>query len=146
MGLLYLEEGHAARGPRLREAVRAFPNVGFLTMYLADAAVQCGDLGEARRLLDQARALPRNDPLNGLTRVEADLAAAEGRHGDAERLYRQAMVNNYIAKFRLAQLLESTGRLEEAIAQYREVCDAMPYAAKPREALAAAMKAAQRGP
>ena len=147
MGLLYLADGRAARAyPRLREAVQAFPDVGFLTVYLADAAVQCGDLDEARRLLDRAHTLPRNDPLNGLLRVEADLALAEGKRAEAERLYRKAAVNNLVARFRLAELFESTGRLEEAIDSYRQVCEAIPNGVKPREALEAALKAAQGGP
>ncbi|MCK6482963.1 MAG: serine/threonine protein kinase [Phycisphaerae bacterium] len=80
LGLLYLVEEHPARAyPRLRDAVQGFPEVGFLTVYLADAAVQCNDLSEAHRNLDRARALPGLDGHRGLERVEADLLAAEGR-------------------------------------------------------------------
>ncbi|HWL95339.1 MAG TPA: protein kinase, partial [Phycisphaerae bacterium] len=138
MGILYLSGDEPGRAYLpLRDACQALPNVGFLTVYQADAAVRCGDLARAVRLLEAARQMPRPDPLGGLERVEADLAMAQGRLADAERLYRR-IVGNPIAQFRLARLLESTGRLQEAVAEYRRLRAVVPNGPKPRAAFVAA--------
>ncbi|MBK8233189.1 MAG: protein kinase [Candidatus Eisenbacteria bacterium] len=91
LGVLYLAREEPARAyPRLREACRLFPDVGFLTMYLADAACKCGDLDVAERLLQLASSLPEGDPNGGWDRVRAELYAAQGRDAEAEASYRLA--------------------------------------------------------
>ena len=78
--MLHLANGEPARAyPRLQNAVLAFPNVSFLTQYLADASLQCGDIEKADRLLGRAKTEPLQDSLGGLDRLTADLYAAQGR-------------------------------------------------------------------
>jgi tetratricopeptide (TPR) repeat protein len=118
LGILYLVRGEPARAyPRLREACQAFPDVGFLTTYLADAAVQCGDVQAAAALLGAAASMPRPDPEGAWTRVSADLLAATGRDVQAEELYHRASIVSPAGRG-YARFLESRGRREEAIAQH----------------------------
>lgn len=120
IGVLHLVRDEPARAyPRLREACRVFPNVGFLTTYLADAAVRCGDLEFAESLLAVARDMPRLDPNGALERVTADLYAATGRDREAEELYLRAL-SVTPATLHYARFLEQRGRVEESIERYVE--------------------------
>jgi tetratricopeptide (TPR) repeat protein len=106
--------------PRLRKAVEAFPNVGFLTVHLAEAATKCGDFDKAQRWLDQAGAMPRLDRFNGLKRVQAGLHAAAGHDEQARQLYEELLVENQniVAFHDYAQYLDARGDLERAVAVY----------------------------
>ncbi|MBL8803204.1 MAG: protein kinase [Planctomycetes bacterium] len=118
LGVLLLVRDEPARAyPRLREACRMFPDVGFLATYHADAAVRCGDHETAERLLRSARDMHRLDPLGAHERVTADLYAATGRDDAAESLYRAAL-QSPVATLHLARLLDRCGRLDEALEQY----------------------------
>ena len=118
LGVLLLVRDEPARAyPRLREACRMFPDVGFLATYHADAAVRCGDYETAQRLLEAVRQMPRLDPLDALERVTADLYAATGRDDEAESMYRVA-AHSPVAALHLARLLERNGRVDGALEQY----------------------------
>ncbi|MCC7015508.1 MAG: protein kinase [Planctomycetes bacterium] len=118
LGVLLLVRDEPARAyPRLREACRMFPDVGFLATYHADAAVRCGDYETAQRLLEAVRRMPRLDPLDALERVTADLYAATGRDDEAESMYRVA-AHSPVAALHLARLLERNGRVDGALEQY----------------------------
>src|SRR5262249_39164386 len=77
--------------PRLRNAVQAFQNGGFLNVFLAEAAIECGDYDKAQYWLDQARSLPRLDRFRGLARVQAGLFGATGNDFEARLLYEQLL-------------------------------------------------------
>lgn len=133
LGLLYLIDGQPARAyPRLRDAVQAFPEVGFLNVYLADAAIQCGDLAAARVLLDQARALARQDQQLAADRVRADLLAAEGHDDEALTLW--MTIGSPVARFHRARLLEMRGRWAEAVEDYQAVAGRVPHGRMAAEA------------
>ncbi len=126
LGVLYLVRDEPARAyPRLRAACAAFPNVGFLTSYLADAALQCGDLEYAERLLDAAASMSRLDPFGALTRVRANLLAAQGRDAQAEELFRSGRPHSP-ASLHLARFLESRGREDEALHVYQSLASQVP--------------------
>ncbi|MFO0840175.1 MAG: kelch repeat-containing protein [Phycisphaerae bacterium] len=82
LGELFLCTEQPSRAyPRLLSACRAYRDVGFLWVNLADAAVQIGGreyAAEARRILDDARGMPRLDAMLSLERVEADYYAEMG--------------------------------------------------------------------
>src|SRR5262249_41613857 len=118
LGKLYLARSRPAQAyPRLEKAVRAFPDVGFLCVDLADAALQCGDFEKSELLLGRARHMKTLDPQRGLERVEADLFAATGR--DAAALERYGVLanvyDNPIARIHLARFLESRGEIVAAL-------------------------------
>ncbi|MBI1850332.1 MAG: protein kinase [Planctomycetes bacterium] len=125
LGLVFLvrEEGPRALH-RLLKAIEAFPDVGFLAVYAADAAIQCGELSKARRLLDAARGMKALDPMSGLDRVEADLLAAQGDVAGARRRY--LAVGHGIAQFHLARFLESRGKVRGALTRYVRAAETMP--------------------
>lgn len=133
LGVLLLVRDEPARSyPRLREACRAFPDVGFLSTYHADAAVRCGDFEAAERLLNAAREMPRLDPLRALERVTADLYAATGRDEEAERLYRN-LASAPVASLHHARFLAGRDRLEEAIERYLSALSSLHGADTQRE-------------
>lgn len=139
LGILHLADGEPARAyPRLQNAAQAFANVSFLTQYLADAALQCGDVNKAARLIELAKRQPMQDNQGGLDRVTADVLAAQGRDEAAESAYR-ALGGSSVAQFQYARFLESRGRLEEAVRKYSEVVRAVPHGDRPRRAFIAAM-------
>jgi len=117
LGVMYLFREESARAyPRLREACQAFPDVGFLTTYLADAAQQCGDVDDAERLLLAASGMSRLDPKGAMERVRANLHAARGRDAEAEALYVTADPETPCG-LQYARFLASRGRTEEALDQ-----------------------------
>lgn len=125
MGMLHLANSEPARSyPRLQNAVNSFPGVSFLTMYLADAALQCGDIDKAAKLIDRARREPFQDIQNGLGRLEADLLVAQGRDQEAETAYQKLL--SPVALLNYARFLESRGRLEDSVSKYAAVSRAVP--------------------
>lgn len=119
MGIVLLAREEPAKAyPRLRDAVQAFPDVGFLTVYLADAAVQCGDLEQAGQLLRRARSMARLDTHHGWERVQGNFLAAQGHDVEAEAEYKRAMLNNLVAAVQYARFLERRGRMWEAVQVY----------------------------
>jgi len=117
-GIAYLINGQHGRAyPRLRKAVEAFPNVGFLTVYLAEAAAKCGDLENAQRWLDEAKSMPRLDKFNGLKRVQAGLYDSAGNNEAARKLYQELLdeKQNIVAFYQYARFLENHNELEPAL-------------------------------
>jgi len=106
--------------PRLRHAVEAYPNVGFLTVNLAEAAMKCGDFAKAQGWLEQARDKPRHDRFNGWKRVQASLHAATGKDDEARRLYEELFAENtnVVAVDEYAQFLVARGDVERALIMY----------------------------
>jgi serine/threonine protein kinase len=87
LGVVYLiREQHALAYPRLEHACRAFPRVAFLTVYHADAAVGCGDLDRAERLLAESEHFDNQDNHHSTLRVRGDLLLARGRLDEAYQL------------------------------------------------------------
>ena len=141
LGMLHLANGEPARAyPRLQNAVIAFPNVSFLTQYLADAAVQCGDLARALGWIERGRRQPMQDKFSGLDRVTVDLYAAQGRDEEAIALYKSLARNNPVAEFNHARLLESRGRFKEAAQLYARVLGRVPNGRRPQEAFIRTME------
>jgi len=141
LGLLYLVRGEPARAyPRLRKAFDAFPNVSFLTMYLSDAALQCGDLEKAQQWLDLAGRQPLQDRYRGFERIRADLYAAQGRDGEAIQLYEALAGQSPVAMLDYARFLESRGRLFDAVGMHARVVSMVPHGDRPRQAFVAAME------
>lgn len=126
LGILYLFDDQAPRAyPRLQQAVIAFPNVGFLLEYLADAAVKCGDVERAEKWLDEARRLERRDEQGAQLRIRAAILARQGRDAEAEAIF-QCLAANTPAGLEYARFLESRGRLEEAVVQFAMCANQMP--------------------
>lgn len=126
LGVLYLfNDQHARAYPRLQQAVIAFPGVGFLLEYLADAAAKCGDAERAQQWLNEAKRYSSADPHGAQHRVWACILAATGRDDEAEALFRNAPPNTP-AGIEYARFLEARGRLPEALNCYAASARAMP--------------------
>lgn len=125
LGLVFLVRDEAALAyPRLVRACEAFPGVGYLAVYLADAAVRCGDLARAGRLVEAARGMPHLDPMAGLDRVEADLVAARGETRLASSRYRS--VGSGVSRFHWARSLERAGLARAAARRFADAARRMP--------------------
>ncbi|MBI3844934.1 MAG: protein kinase [Planctomycetes bacterium] len=125
IGLVFLVRDEPARAyARLLQACEALPGVGFLTVYLADAAIRCGDSATGKRLLEAARGMDRQDPMSGFDRVEADLLAALGETRLARRRYRASSTG--VSRSHLASLLEKMGTLQTALAVQLRVVEGIP--------------------
>jgi serine/threonine protein kinase/tetratricopeptide (TPR) repeat protein len=136
LGQIYLVlDKPALAYPRLRNAAAAFPDVGFLVVCLADAALRCGDFPKAERLVASARHMQRLDDVRGLERVEADLAAASGDADRARRLYEYVARHNDFSYFHYGEFLASQGEDEEALHCFLEVLSKVPFGEKPNRAL-----------
>jgi tetratricopeptide (TPR) repeat protein len=123
-GMVYLiSKQHGRAYPRLRKAVEVFPNVGFLTVYLAEAATKCGDFEKAQQWLNEAVNMPRLDRFHGLKRVQAGLYAASSKDADARRVYEELLGENknLVAFDEYAQFLERQGDLERALIVYLRI-------------------------
>lgn len=124
LGLAFLLLDQPGRSyPRLRDACDAFPGVGFLFTAQADAAIQCGDLDRAGRLLAQAGQMGRLPSFDGLQRIQARYYAARAEDGSARAIYEEYLVNGSwrgsgVMKYDYAQFLESRGDLQGAVHQY----------------------------
>ena len=117
VGMLHLLSDAPQRAyPRLRDACQAFPDVGFLHVSQADAALQCGDYHRAELLLERAGAMERLDGTGGLRRVRADLYAATGRAEQAVEIWRRH--TSVVAQYHYARYLESVGDLPNAALAY----------------------------
>ncbi|MEK6642510.1 MAG: protein kinase [Planctomycetota bacterium] len=139
LGVLYLFDDQAARAyPRLQKAAEAFPGVGFILEYLADAALKCGDVERAKRWLRQSRTMSRIDDHGAGLRIEAGILAATGRDTEAESLFLQAANVSAPAILEYGRFIESRGRLKEAVARYALAASAMPGDRVAREFTAAA--------
>ncbi|MCG3129199.1 MAG: Serine/threonine-protein kinase PknD [Phycisphaerae bacterium] len=126
LGVLYLFDDQPARAyPRLQKAAEAFPDVGFVLEYLADAAAKCGDCDRARRWLEQSGRMSRRDPAGAGARIHAAILAAEGRIDEAIAAYRPLRYWS-IATLELIRLLERQGRVEEGLAEFVVLAERSP--------------------
>jgi len=128
LGEMYLVSGKGALAyPRLRNAVAAYPDLGFLTTYLADAALQSGDFAKAEQLVHRARGMKTLDDLGALDRVEADLYGATGRTELARQRHDWLRIHIGGAPGLLsyAGLLEREGELRLALILYASIHDTL---------------------
>ncbi|MEW6746754.1 MAG: serine/threonine-protein kinase [Planctomycetota bacterium] len=129
LGELYLalDRGNWAYA-RLRTAFRELSTVGFVCVDLADAAVRCGALSEAERLLERAPGLERHDPFETLERVQADLLAARGAAAEAEAAYRAFLTRHQAptARLHLARLLVRQAKVGQALDALLELVRTRP--------------------
>jgi len=117
--LLLLDGEGALAYPRLLRASEAFPESGKLWLAAADAAVLCGDLDVAERLLQRESASKRRARATDRTRVEADLAWCRGDLDQAQTLY-ASIHNNFLANLRRGQLAEARGNPTFAVRNYMQ--------------------------
>ena len=112
--------------PMLQQAAELLPQSGGAWLNLARAQLAAGDAEQALAALDTAAPLPDKDPaLYRMSRVEA-LSRLE-RHGEAERLMRQAMENGEAgATPALVQMLATRGRHDEAWHLLKEAMEKSP--------------------
>lgn len=103
--------------PRLALARRAYPEVGFLAVAVADCAAQLGDVEAAQRALAASRGLSLPDPFNGADRVEADLLALGGEYERAFALYDWILLRRRgeAVRSRWAEMLARRGRGEDQL-------------------------------
>ena len=122
LGYMYLMAGRPALAyPRLRSASEAYPDVGFVHTFVADAAVGVGDYDRAERILDEAERMQRLDTTRGHVRVRLDLLVATDRLDEAFVLWeREARLvgrvqGNPLAVQRMAEALERRGESARAV-------------------------------
>lgn len=126
LGVLYLFDDQPGRAyPRLQKAAEAFPGVGFILEYLADAAVKCGDVERAERWLQEAQRLRTSAGGGANNRIRAAILARQGRDDEAEAIYRSVTTPGPVI-LEHARFLESRGRMEEAMVQYSRAAQFMP--------------------
>ncbi len=103
--------------PRLQSAHRAMPGSGTLMIYLADAAVRCGDVAQASLLLDRAKDNYSADRAQALERVSMLCLLAQGKTADAVVLYEQCNLelSNPVAAVQLAGYFEKQGKYRRAL-------------------------------
>ncbi len=115
LGVLFLiRDEHALAYPRLEHARLAFPDAGFLAVYHADAAVGCGDLDRAERLLDEAERMDNQDTLGAPERVRSDLLLARGDLERALERYRSTANPGPMVQVRIARAIAAGGEFDDA--------------------------------
>ncbi len=125
LGVLYLFDDQPGRAyPRLQKAAEAFPGVGFILEYLADAAVKCGDVERAERWLQEAQRLRTSAGGGANNRIRAAILARQGRDDEAEAIYQSAKTPGPVI-LEHARFLESRGRMDEALEQYSRAAAGM---------------------
>ncbi len=112
-----LRDEPALAYPHLVDAMRAYPQVGFLCVNLADALVRLGQDSEAQLLLERVRGLPLLDTAETIERVQADLYATRAEVSAAVERYEYMMATHHSpqAFLHYACFLESQGRLGDAL-------------------------------
>lgn len=129
LGRLHLARDQAAEAfPLLTTACAAYPEVGFLRVLLADAAVRIGELERADQALAESEGMDLPDTLEATTRVRAELLAARGQDAEAQHLFQELIQrrNGPSPFLRFARFLESRGRGEEALGVRRTYADRRP--------------------
>ncbi len=125
--------------PRLLSAYRRFPELGFLCIYLADAAIRCGDLSFGAMLIARAKTLNHHDPLGALERVELQYFLATGQEEQANRLFEESGLNrNPMACVSYARYYFESGHPRRSLAILARWCGSSPFY---RQVPAQAMKA-----
>jgi len=125
LGVLYLFDDQPGRAyPRLQKAAEAFPGVGFILEYLADAAVKCGDVERAERWLHEVQRLRTSAGGGAYNRIRASILARQGRDDEAEALFRAPSGIGPVT-LEYARFLESRGRMDKALEQYSRAAAGM---------------------
>ncbi len=120
LGVFYQLDGRPGLAhPRLRRAVESFPSAQFLTVTLADAILQEGDVDFAKHLLGTLTPSSEFGVFwtAYLARVQADLLLADGEVQQARQGYEdllRADASFSLAAYRLAQLDLRAGRIHQA--------------------------------
>lgn len=124
LGVLYLAIDEPQRAyPRLLSAYREHPELGFLCVYVADAAIAVGDLALARRLMERAATLDHQDPLEGHRRVQLRYYLATDQMEVADRLFSEpSEVDNPVLRRQYARRLFDMGERRRGLAIFGEAC------------------------
>ncbi len=124
LGILHLTRDAPERAyPRLLSAHRAYPELGFLATYLADAALGCGDVEFAGEMLDRAAELDHLDPQRALQRVRLRYYAITGQQQRADELFfEQGGEDNFVTRIQYARDLFRAGRETAALRTLVEGC------------------------
>ncbi len=131
--------------PRLLSAYRRFPELGFLCIYLADAAIRCGDLSFGGMLIARAKTLNHQDPLGALERVELQYFLATGQEEQADRLFEESGLNrNPMACVSYAKYYFERGHRRRSLAILARWCGSSPnYRLVPAQAMRAVLSFTQ---
>ena len=147
LGYLYLMADRPALAyPRLRSASAAFPDVGFVHTYVADAAVGVGDYQRAERILADVERMERLDTMQAHMRVRLELYLATDRVDEAMAMWEEQargtnhLFGNPLAVERTALALERRGEVMRAVrlavsfpgVEWRETRAVMNRGAMPR--------------
>ena len=132
--------------PRLLSAYRRFPELGFLCIYLADAAIRCGDLPYGGMLIARAKNLNHHDPLGALERVELQYLLATGQEKQADRLFEEGGLNrNPMACVSYARYYFESGHRRRSLAILARWCGSSPsYQQVPAQAMRAVLSFTQQ--
>ncbi len=103
--------------PRLLSAFRSYPESASLATYLADAAARCGDIDQARFLLDLAGEEQLSDVHYPGHRVRMLMLLKQGDEDAATELYCRVGLSpgNVVAVLQMAHYIEERGDIEGAI-------------------------------
>jgi serine/threonine protein kinase len=125
---------------RLYRASLEFPDDGNFAMYAADAALQCGDMTKAHRLLGAARALGTAES-SGMERLALMLRLAQGDLDGVVRETRRMFATPYapasvVLALQIAQHLERSNQPNEHVLEFAALAaSGVPPAAKAVEFL-----------
>ena len=97
---------------------------------LSEALIKSGRLSEAKNVLEEAiHSQFKPDP--GLLTNYAIVLSETGSYDSAEKVYRQVVAirpNEFLGHYNLAGFLETLGRVDEAITEYKACLDIVPEA------------------
>ena len=120
---------------RLYRGSLAYPHDANFAMYAADAAVRCGDLNKAHRLLEAAQALGTAES-SGMERVALMLRLAQGDVDEVVRETRRMFATPYapasvVLALQIAQHLEQMNQPHEHVLEFAALAaSGVPPAAK----------------
>ena len=101
-----------------------------LIVPLSEALIKSGRLSEAKNVLEEAiHSQFKPDP--GLLTNYAIVLSETGSYDSAEKVYRQVVAirpNEFLGHYNLAGFLETLGRVDEAITEYKACLDIVPEA------------------
>lgn len=128
LGVLYLASDQPQRAyPRLLSAYREHPELGFLCVYVADAAIAVGDVALAGQLLNRAATLEHADPQEAHRRVQLRYYLATGQADAADRLFSEPSEHdNPVLRRQYARYLFDAGHQRRGLAILGEVCGGTP--------------------
>jgi len=116
LGYMYLALDEAEHAyPRLVSAYRAYPESGTIALYLADAAVRCGDVAQAEHFLGVADQLGNRDRNFARERIQMLLHLVKGEEEDAINLLCDEFCGrSAVAELQFARYMERTRGVEAA--------------------------------